>query len=409
MRQSRLLFIALSLVVCLSSVGCKSAKTTTPNDEKRVVILSMDGFRWDYASNANTPTLDSVKRVGSYAQVLPIFPSNTFPSHYSMATGLHPDHHGVTNNAFYDETKGRILSVFKAEDCRTEDFWGGEPIWNTVELQGGISHIYMWPGSEYPINGRQATVWTPYDHNLDYYKRADKVVASMSLPADKAPNLVMWYMPEPDGVGHKYGPNSPECIEYVEYIDKVLSYFFAQMRETPYFENTDIILTADHGMTQLSPDRYINMYNTVDWDKINYYVAGNPFGFDVKEEYIDEVVADLNALGHLTAYRTDAMPEKFHYGTHPTRVPSVIALPDAGWKLAFSKNDGDLPNGGSHGYSPFDTDMQMVFYAAGPSFKRGYTQPSFQNQNIYLLICELLGITPAKNDGAHEDFNSMLN
>ncbi len=401
--------MALTLLVSLGLGSCKSTQQVTPpSEQKHVIILSMDGFRWDYTQNADTPTLDSLRRVGSYAQMLPVFPANTFPSHYSMATGLHPDHHGVTNNAFYDQEKGKILSVFDAEDCKTEGFWGGEPIWNTVEKQGGIAHIYMWPGSEYKINGRQATIWTPYDHNLDYYKRADKVVASMSLPADKAPNLVMWYMPEPDGVGHKHGPNSPEVIEYVEHIDQVLAYFFEKMRATPYFDQTDFIVTADHGMTQLAPERYINMYSTVNKSKLKYYVSGTPFGFEVEEDYANELVADLNKLGHLTAYRTDVMPEKFHYGSHPTRVTNVIALPDAGWKLAYSKEDGYLPNGGSHGYSPFDSDMQVVFYAAGPSFKAGYTQSSFQNQNIYLMICTLLGIEPAKNDGNIEDFSGML-
>ena len=409
MRHFRGFLVALTLFVSLGFISCKSNQTVASIPEQRhVIILSMDGFRWDYTQHANTPTLDSLRKVGSYSQVMPVFPANTFPNHYAIATGLHPDHHGVTNNAFYDKELGRILSVFEKEDCATENFWGGEPIWNTVERQGGIAHIYMWPGSEYKINGRQATVWTPYDHNLDYYKRADKVIASMSLPKEQVPNLVMWYMPEPDSAGHKHGPNSPEVIKYVEHIDQVLGYFMAKMRDTPYFDQTDIIFTADHGMAQLAPERYINMYNTVDRSKLKYYVAGTPFGFEVEEDYADELVAELNKLGHLTAYRADAIPEKFHYGTHPTRITNVIALPDVGWKIAYSKRDDQLPSGGSHGYSPYESDMQMVFFAAGPSFKKGYTQATFQNLNIYLLICKILGVEPAKNDCNAEDFSDML-
>ncbi len=403
-----MLFGALFLTITFSYAQSPSGSKCDSDASRHVVILSMDGFRWDYTLDAHTPTLDSLRRVGSSAQILPVFPANTFPNHYSMATGLHPDHHGVTNNGFYDETLGRHMSVFKAEDCLTEGFWGGEPIWNTVELQGGISHIYMWPGSEYPINGRQATIWSPYDHTMDYYVRADNVVKSMSLPADQAPNLVMWYMPDPDEVGHHYGPNSPECIARVEYIDQVLSYFFEKMRSTPYFDNTDFIVTADHGMTQMAPERYMNMYGAVDDEKINYYVAATPFGFDVEEEYIDEAVEALNALGNLTAYRSDAMPEEFHYGTHPTRVPNIIVLPNIGWKLDYTTKEPRLPKGGSHGFSHFESDMQMVFFAAGPSFKSGFAQPSFQNQNIYMLICELLGITPAENDGERSAYGSML-
>ncbi|MFI3332386.1 MAG: ectonucleotide pyrophosphatase/phosphodiesterase [Rikenellaceae bacterium] len=375
---------------------------------RHVVILSMDGFRWDYTLDAHTPTLDSLRRVGSYSQMMPIFPSNTFPSHYAMATGLYPNHHGVTNNSFYDAEADRIRSVFDAEDCNSEGFWGGEPIWNTVELQGGIAHIHMWPGSEYVIGGRQATQWQKYDHNMDYFQRADNVVASMSLPEDQVPNLVMWYMPDPDEVGHHTGPNSAECIARVEYIDSVLSYFFAKMRETPYFEDVDFIVTSDHGMAELSEERYINLYHLLDHDKVIRHISGSPFCFDVDEDYLDEAVALLNAAGNMRAYRGDSMPEEFHYGTHPTRCTNLIILPDTGWKLDYREKDGSLPSGGSHGFDPFDSQMQVVFFGAGPSFKRGYSQPTFQNQNIYLIICHILGVDPAEGDWNMSDVESMF-
>ncbi len=102
------------------------------------------------------------------------------------------------------------------------------------------------------------------------------------------------------------------------------------------------------------------------------------------------------------------MPEEFHYGTHPTRVANITVLPNIGWRLDYTTKEPRLPNGGSHGFSPFESDMQMVFFAAGPSFKSGYTQPSFQDHNIYMLICELLGITPAENDGSLKAFSAML-
>ncbi len=376
--------------------------------KKHVVILSMDGFRWDYTLEAKTPTLDSLRRVGSYSQIMPIFPSNTFPSHYSMATGLYPNNHGITNNNFYDATLDRTMSVFNAEDCNTEGFWGGEPIWNTVELQGGIANIFMWPGSEYPINDRQATVWTKYNHNQDYFEKADKVINAMSQSDESLPNLIMWYMPDPDEVGHHFGPNSPECIARVEYIDSVLSYFFAKMRETPHFDKINFIVTADHGMAQLDESRYINLYGSIDDSKVLQTVPGSPFCFNVDEDYIDEAVEALNKVGHLTAYRGDSMPEYYHYGTHPTRCTNVIILPDMGWKLDYAEKDGKLPKGGSHGFDPFGTEMQMVFFGAGPDFKQGYNQATFQNQNMYLILCYLLGVKPAANDCNWDDIKGMF-
>ncbi len=389
----RLQLLAIALVA-LVATSCSGGDEYS---KKHVVILSMDGFRWDYTEDANTPTLDSIRRVGTYAQTMPVFPANTFPNHYSMATGLHPNNHGVVNNSFYDQELGREMSVF-GKDCFTEGFWGGEPIWNTLERQGGVANIMMWPGSEYPINGRQATKWMKYDHDMDYYERADMVVAAMSQPADSLPNLIMWYMPDPDAVGHHEGPNSAERIAKVEYIDEVLGYFMAKMRETPHFENINFIFTSDHGMTELSADRYINLFGAIDDSKVKYKVTGTPYTIEVEEDYLDEAVAKLNEVGHLRAYRADAMPERYHYGTHPTRIANIVIIPDMGWRLDYSPTDGRPPKGGSHGFDPFESDMQMVFFGVGPDFKAGYVQPTFQDQNVYMVLTHLLGIEPAQTN-----------
>ncbi|MFI3280405.1 MAG: ectonucleotide pyrophosphatase/phosphodiesterase [Rikenellaceae bacterium] len=400
------LFTALLLIVTTVNISCTSNSSYS---EKHVIILSMDGFRWDYTHDAHTPTLDSLRKVGSYSQMIPVFPANTFPSHYSMATGLHPNNHGVTNNSFFNSTLGRTMSVFNAEDCNSEGFWGGEPIWNTVELQGGIANIFMWPGSEYVINDRQATIWTKYDHAQDYFDRADKVIEAMSKSEEELPNLVMWYMPEPDGVGHHDGPNSQERIEQVEYIDTVLSYFFTKMRETPHFDNINFIVTSDHGMAQLDKEQYLNLYSALDNTKVQQCVPGAPFCLEVDEEYIDQAVEELNKLGHLTAYRGDSMPERYHFGTHPTRCTNIVIIPQMGWTLDYSpeENSSRIKHG-THGFDPFGSEMQVVFYGVGPNFKVGYEQNSFQNQNIYLILCHLLGIEPAANDGNWEDIKKMF-
>ena len=180
MKRYACILLALLFAGCAASR--RSAVATAPQEKQYAVILSMDAFRWDLAGRSHTPTLDSLARVGTYAEIYPVYPSNTFPSHYAMATGLHPDHHGVVNNGFYDRTQGRRLSVFDSLDVRTPGFWGGEPIWNTAERQGLTANIFMWPGSEVPIGGRQATVWTRYSSKPDYYQRADWVIDAMTRP-----------------------------------------------------------------------------------------------------------------------------------------------------------------------------------------------------------------------------------
>ncbi len=397
------------LLLLLTSCAAPHRKTaSTPREKRYVVILSMDAFRWDLAGRSHTPTLDSLARVGSYAEIFPVYPSNTFPSHYSMATGLHPDHHGVVNNKFYDRTRGRNLSVFDSLDVRLPDFWGGEPIWNTVERQGMRAQIFMWPGSEVPINGRQASSWMRYSPKPSYYQRADWVIKAMTRPENEIPELVMWYFEQPDSDMHTFGPESPQVIARAEHIDSVLCYFFREIRRSPVFEKIDFIVTADHGMAEVSPERYLNLYSMLDSTQIKYTVSGIPLGLEVRDEYCDEALRILNKTEHVKAWRREELPQRFHYGTHPTRLTNLILIPETGWTIEYAATPRRFNKRGSHGFDNRDRDMHMVFYAAGPDFRQDYRQKPFQNQNIYLLICQLLGVEPAPNDGSQEAFGQMI-
>ncbi len=380
------------------------------NDNRYVIILSMDAFRWDLAERANTPTLDSLRAVGSYAEIYPVYPSNTFPSHYAMATGLHPDHHGVVNNGFYDREAGREMSVFSKADTRTEGFWGGEPIWNTAERQGRVANIFMWPGSEVPIGGRQATVWTNYSSEPTYRERADWVIEAMTRPVDKIPNLVMWYFEEPDAIMHRYGPESAEAAAKAEHIDSTLRYFFWKIRQSPVYDKINFIVTADHGMAALSEDRVADLYDVLDPQRVVRTVSGRPFGLEVDGEYVDEALRQLRKVKGIKAFRREDLPARFHYGSHPTRLTNVIVMPETGWTVEYCSPDAPHRpvKGGAHGFDCYDRDMHMVFYGSGPAFRKGYAQQSFQNQNMYVILCHLLGVEPAPNDCRWNDVGRMF-
>ena len=60
-----------------------------------VVLVSFDGFRPDYLDRFPTPSFDRLAEAGARAALIPAFPSLTFPAHYSIATGLYPEHHGI--------------------------------------------------------------------------------------------------------------------------------------------------------------------------------------------------------------------------------------------------------------------------------------------------------------------------
>ena len=412
-----LILMAAVLAVTTAAQARKHDKTIPRKQDRYVVILSLDAFRWDLASRANTPTLDSLRRAGTYAETYPCFPSNTFPNHYAMATGLHPNHHGLVNNGFKDKLLGKTYSMGNKEAVADPDFYYGEPIWNTVEHQGKLANIFMWVGSETVINGRQASVWTPYSASVPYTQRADWVIEALHRPVPEIPNLIMWYIEEPDAIMHKTGPESAETVAMVEKLDSVLAYFFSRVKSSPVFDKIDFIVTADHGMTETSPERTVELWPYLDNSRVRDVAFGNPIGLDVDEDYLDEAYERLSQVEHIKVFKRDEMPAKYHYGSYSARINNLIVLPDVRWRVRYTdpsaeprpapvKADNVRPQadpnhvqvGGSHGYDPFEKDMSMIFYGSGPHFKKGYRQKSFQNLNIYLVLCHLLDIEPAPND-----------
>ena len=385
--------------------------------EPRVVILSMDAFRYDLASMYNTPTLDSIARVGVYSEIMPCFPSNTFPNHYSMATGLHPDHHGIVNNTFFDEEQYKTYSISDDEAKANARFYKGEPIWNTVERQGLIAHVYGWVGIDAAVNGRKPTVAMSYDYRLSNKELADKVIDAMcNEELTEIPNLVMWYFDEPDATEHNHSPISDETRKVVEDIDEVLGYFMHEMRNSPVYDNINFIFTSDHGMVELDPEKYFNIYSLIP-DKIQYYYNSNPVTLKPRNlnetESIYKILKNNEKQGHYQVWLRDSMPEKLHYGSYTTRIYPIVLLAETGWKVVYHKDPESgrpTPNYSNHGYNPFDRDMHMVFYGCGPAFKSGYTHDRvFQNLNDHLIIAHILGIEPATpNDCTWEDIEGLF-
>ncbi|MFR6634464.1 MAG: alkaline phosphatase family protein [Alistipes onderdonkii] len=239
--------------------------------------------------------------------------------------------------------------------------------------QGLTANIFMWPGSEVPIDGHQATVWTPYSSKPTYYQRADWVIEAMTRPEAEIPELVMWYFEEPDATMHTYGPDSPQAVAQAEHIDSVLRYFFREIRRSPVFERINFIVTADHGMAALSPERYINLMPLLDTTQVIRTVPGTPFGLEVKEEYADTAIRILLQDGahEGLAARADAPAFPLRHPPYP---------PDEHHRHPRDRMDARLrgrntprPQTRAHGFDNRDRDMHMVFYASGPAFPQGAT------------------------------------
>lgn len=398
--------IILFVIILFSVCALIFSRQYTKEQERYVVVLSLDGFRSDYPDRANVPTLDSLAKAGVKAAFRPCFPSQTFPNHYAMATGLHPDHNGLIANSFYAPELDSVYRIADRKAVQNPDFYGGEPIWVTAEKQGVKTASFYWVGSEAPVQGMQPSIWKAFDSKVPYTDRADSIVAWLQLPAEIRPHLLMWYIEEPDAIGHAVTPDSSAVLAKVEELDAVLNYFFTKVRTLDIFPQIDFIVLSDHGMATYLPENYVNLNQYLPRDSFDHVFEGVPTMLYPKPSFVDSAYAVLKRVQHVTVWRKDEIPEQFVYGKN-ARIGELIVLPDLGTMLHF--RDKDYPiKGGAHGYDNFAPEMEAIFYASGPSFPQNIERPTLSNVNLYLLLSKILGIVPAPNDGSEEDVNSLL-
>lgn len=380
---------------------------STAISQSYVVMLSLDGFRWDYPGQANTPHLDYIASQGVKARsLIPSFPTKTFPNHYTMATGLYPDHHGIVQNSFYDPEMDRTYKISDRKAVEDPLFYGGEPIWVTAEKQGVTSASFYWVGSETPVQGIQPTYWKRYQHDFPFEQRIDTVIHWLSLPEDFRPRLVMWYLHEPDASGHDHGPGSPEIIREVEYLDSLVGVFVQKIKQLPHADQINIIITSDHGMGPISKEKtvYLNNYIQKDWfERIEGHSPN--FTLKVKDAYYDTAWSVLSSIPHITAWKHGEVSERLHYGGNIRTLDFILAA-DSAWQITTGQRISY--DGGAHGYDNANTDMHAIFYAMGPGFTRDPDFPSFYNVELYILVATLLGIEPADTDGSIERIRGML-
>lgn len=393
----RLILTALALLVIVAGALLLFIRT---DREQYVVLVSFDGFRWDYPSLYKTPALDELAAKGvKAASLVPSFPTKTFPNHYTLATGLHPGNHGLVNNTFYAPDLDRIYRMGDRSAVEEGAFYGGEPIWVTAEMQGVTTASFYWVGSEAPVKGIQPTYWKRFDDSVPFASRIDSVVKWLGYEKERRPRFVTLYYEEPDGVAHRAGPVSPETGRIVEHVDSLLGVLVNKLEALPIARRINLIVVSDHGMGQLSPDLYVNLAAIIPQEKIIMSLGGNPtYNMDLEDDYITQALADLNAAEGVTAWHRDSVPQHLHYRNH-IRIPDIVIVADSGWSIGM-RPDGSSYRGGTHGYDPSNSDMHGIFYAAGPVFRRKYNAGELHNVDLYNILAAVLDIDPAPNDGS---------
>ncbi|XP_012572167.1 uncharacterized protein [Cicer arietinum] len=384
-----------------------------------VLLISSDGFRFGYQFKTFTPSITRLIKNGTEAEtgLIPVFPSLTFPNHYSIVTGLYPAYHGIINNHFLDPISGEQFYM----GSHDPKWWLGEPLWETVVKNGLKASTYFWPGSEVKKGSWSCPLnyCLHYNGSVPFEKRVDSVLSYFDLPSDEIPDFMTLYFEDPDHQGHKFGADDPEITQAVSRIDKMIGRLITGLEQRGFFEDVSIIMVGDHGMVGTCDKKLIFLDDLVSWIDIpeSWVVTHSPVlairptsGYEPSD-----VVAKMNEglssgkVGNgknLRMYLKEDLPNRLHYASSD-RIPPIIGLIEEGFKVEQKKTKRQ-ECGGSHGYDNSFFSMRSIFIGHGPQFARGRKIPSFENVEIYNLVTSILKIKGAPNNGSASFVESVL-
>ena len=411
--------LALALAACRSGGAAASltppANPTASGSSPIVVLISIDGWRYDYFERFKPPTLSRLAESGVRAKgLIPQFPSKTFPNHYTLVTGLRLANHGiVSNNMVAPDLPGRF-AMSNREVLADPRWWGGEPIWNTVEGQGKVAAAMFWPGSETLIKGHQPTYWARFDDALPHAARVGRVLEWLRLPEGKRPSFLTLYFSDVDTAGHISGPGSEEVREAALHVDRSIGELVSGVEAAGLNDRVNYLVVSDHGMAELSPGRMIVLDDYVDPASVDVIDWAPVLALSPKDGNVDRLYEALKGRHPaLDVYRNAEIPKVYGLAHHP-RVPPVVGIAREGWyitsrrEMAGWNEPGGRTPGGAHGYDARTKSMQGLFIASGPRLRSGRVVKPFENIHVYELMCALLSLAPAKNDGDPGVTRSML-
>ncbi len=370
-----------------------------------VLLVSLDGFRWDYPDRGLTPNLAEMEQNGVRALSLqPCFPTKTFPNHLSMITGLYPEHHGIILNTILNPFTNSRYSYGNSNISPVAQWYQGETIWETLKRQGIKSAVYFWPGSDIDVSYRAPDISIPYKHETPYEERIQTVLGWLEKPETERPQFITLYLHETDESGHEFGPESAQTDSAVALLDRMIGILRNGLRRLKLQNIVNLIIVSDHGLIATPAE------NRIDLEKIlsgKQFVAqkSNPIMFIYPKDNDVYRVLKKNAR-HYKVYRRGYFPEYYHFN-HNALIAPIVLIAEPGY--LFSSEGNESPVRATHGYDNHLLNMHGIFIAEGPRFNKGLQTGTLQSVDVYPLLCKLLGVEPAGNiDGRLDRIEFIL-
>ncbi|MGY1519872.1 alkaline phosphatase family protein [Luteimonas sp. A482] len=392
--------LLLPLLLLLSA--CASVPQPPDPIRPTLLLVSLDGVHPDFLGRGDTPHLDRLAAEGVRAEWMqPSYPTLTFPNHYTIVTGLRPDRHGIVHNTMRDEALGGF-ALKNSEAVGDGRWWGGKPLWVSAEKAGLSTATLSWPGSEAAVRGVRPGRWHAYDETRPIAQRVETVAGWLTEPDATRPRLATLYFEHPDAAAHAHGPRSPQLRAAMREVDAAIGTLLDRLERSGARARTDIVIVSDHGMAEVPEGQVVVTEDMADPGDAALVMDGQVVGFRPLPGRSE--AAERQLLGrhaHHECWRRDALPARWHYGSHP-RIPPIVCQMDTGWDALPRARLARRPAGtrGSHGFDPAAPEMRAVFVASGPSFRSGAVLPAFDNVDVYPLLAHLLGIEPAEHDGS---------
>ncbi|CAN5690635.1 ectonucleotide pyrophosphatase/phosphodiesterase [soil metagenome] len=401
--------------------GSGGINTPAQRDKPYLILISLDGFKAEYLDRFDLPHLRRLTQRGARSKgMVPVFPSLTFPNHYSLVTGLHPGRHGLVSNRFYDPAR-KDTYVFTDPRTVTDGSWyGGEPIWVTAESQGMVTACFFWPGSEAEIKGVRPTTYNKYTSGVTNDARVKTVLEWLRLPIEQRPHLITLYFSELDEASHIGPLESPQVLTAALSLDAAIGALVAGIDASPVRDQTYLVITSDHGMVNTSDAQTVRLASLLDPDQIAGIEAS--FGGPVASIHLEEGAGNApgirdrinRQLARGTAYLRAELPERFHYRDNP-RAGDVIVVMDESWTMSTPRpaappqapdaaGETTKPPGperaprerwGQHGWDNQLPSMRALFLITGPGVRAGAIVDDVRNVDVYPMMTELLGLRPA--------------
>lgn len=406
-----LIFLAVFLNAC-SLFSDRPVNKKEHRGKPVVILISIDGYRHDYTEKFNPPHIKDFFKQGVKSEsLLSVYPTVTFTNHYSIATGMYTENHGLMANHFWDPIREEEYSMRDRDSVRDGSWYGGTPLWVAATNQGMVSATFFWVGSEADILGYHPDFYFDYDGRIPNKQRVEQAIEWLELPEKNRPHLITLYFSQVDSMGHRHGPATDEVGQALLELDKDLSILFNKIDELDF--DVNVFLVSDHGMAKAPPSKRIALDEFVDFSDFQVHASGPMAYFhSPSEQRTQEVYQALKAKEDpekFQVYLREDIPERYRFKNHD-RSPDILVDAKLPYVVGPRERLFRLPVG-VHGWDPLEDQMKSIFYARGPQLKSNMSEKieAFENIHLYPLILHILGIDIPENDGDLNVLKPILN